>query len=387
MKKLYIGLMSGTSMDAIDAALVDFSKPNPQLYATHKMPMPPQLKSELNQLCAANTPTLMDFAELDVRMAQVFTESVQALLAKTPYSRNDILAIGSHGQTIFHAPERHYPFTLQIGDPNIIAEKTGITTIADFRRRDIAAGGQGAPLTPAFHNMIFRSQTEDRLILNLGGIANITYLPADPTQTVLGFDTGPANLLLDHWAAQHLGTHFDDQGQWAASQPFDPTLLTQLLTSDYFHTPPPKSTGREQFNLEWLNKQLNPQIHTSNPASIQATLCELTAKSVALALQWLPHPFQGSIFVCGGGVYNTYLMQRLYAHCQPHAVASCDRLGVPAEWVEAMAFAWLAKQTLEGKSGNLPDVTGAKQATILGGVYLKPGTCFAFDPETGRFLS
>lgn len=382
MKKLYIGLMSGTSMDAIDAALVDFSNPSPQLCATHKMPIPMQLKTELTHLCAANTSTVINFAELDTRMGQLFTQSVQALLAKTSYSSDEILAIGSHGQTIFHAPQRDYPFTLQIGDPNIIAEGTGITTVADFRRRDMAAGGQGAPLTPAFHNMVFRSQEEDRLILNLGGIANITYLPANPAQLVLGFDTGPANMLLDHWAEQHLGTRFDDQGQWAASQPFDPALLEQFLAEDYFQTPPPKSTGREQFNLEWLNKQLNTQPHTSHPASIQATLCELTAKSVALALQWLPRPFQGSIFVCGGGVYNTHLMQRLSAHCQPHAVISCDQLGVPAEWIEAVAFAWLAKQTLEGKPGNLPDVTGAKQATVLGGIYPKPGAGFTFYSDT-----
>ncbi|WP_218814817.1 anhydro-N-acetylmuramic acid kinase [Rickettsiella endosymbiont of Dermanyssus gallinae] len=370
MKKLYIGLMSGTSMDAVDAALVDFSDATPQLVATHKAHLSPELRGELNQLCASDSPKITQLAELDVKMAHAFADAAKALLVKTSFSEKDVLAIGSHGQTVFHYPQSPYPFSMQIGDPNTIAEKTGITTIADFRRRDIAAGGQGAPLTPAFHNFMFRSEKEDRIVLNLGGIANITYLPANAKSPIVGFDTGPANLLLDKWIYEHQRQWFDEDGNWAASTSFDDKLLQQFLSDPYFHLAPPKSTGHDYFNLNWLKSQLTQGKKSLSPATVQATLCELTAASIGMAIQQL-NSEQGSILLCGGGSNNSYLKKRLESHCPKHQLYPCDDLQFPAEWIEAMAFAWFAKQTLEGKTSNLPEVTGARNPTVLGGIYLK----------------
>ncbi|MDQ8039156.1 MAG: anhydro-N-acetylmuramic acid kinase [Rickettsiella sp.] len=370
-KKLYIGLMSGTSMDAIDAALVDFSNPAPQLLATHKFALPDKLRNDLNGLCETDSLKITQLAELDGRIAHAFADTVTELLEKNPtYSKNDILAIGSHGQTLFHYPQHCYPFTLQIGDPNIIAEKTAITTIADFRRRDMAAGGQGAPLSPAFHNFIFRNGKEDRIVLNLGGIANITYLPADAKASVIGFDTGPANILIDKWAQKHLKQWFDEEGKWAASAFFDETLLKQFLSDPYFQLKPPKSTGHNYFNLAWLEKHLTLFNRKLTPAVIQATLCELTARSVALAIKQFTNR-NGTIILCGGGNKNTFLKKRLAENCQPHRIQLSDELKIPSEWMEAMAFAWFAKQTLEGQTSNLPAVTGARNPTVLGGIYLK----------------
>lgn len=370
MKKLYIGLMSGTSMDAVDAALVDFSHYPPQLISTHKADLSPKLRTELNQLCATDSLKITQLVELDIKIAHVFADTVKKLLEKTSFSEKDILAIGSHGQTIFHYPQPPYPFSMQIGDPNIIAEKTGITTIADFRRRDIAAGGQGAPLTPAFHNFIFRSEKEDRIVLNLGGIANVTYLPANIQSPIVGFDTGPANLLLDKWTQKHHSQWFDENGNWAASGEVDSELLQQLLADPYFHLIPPKSTGQDYFNLSWLEKHLTTFSKKLSPTVIQTTLCELTATSVGLAIQQL-NSKQGNLVLCGGGCKNTYLKTRLKKQCKLHKICISDDLGIPAEWLEAISFAWMAKQTLEGQTSSLTSVTGAKNATVLGGIYLK----------------
>ncbi len=359
-------------MDAVDAALVDFAKPFPQLIATHKSELSEELRHDLTRLCETDSPKITQLYELDLKIAHQFVYAVKKLLAKTAFSKNDILAIGSHGQTVFHYPQHHYPFTVQIGDPNSIAEKTGITTIADFRRRDIAAGGQGAPLTPAFHNFIFRNEKENRIVLNLGGIANITYLPADISTAVTGFDTGPANILLDKWI-QKQSQHqqwFDEDGKWAASTAFDKGLLQQFLSDSYFHSSLPKSTGQDYFNLTWLETHLAEFNKKLTPATIQATLCELTATSIGLAIQQF-NSKSGTIVLCGGGSKNTYLKERLKHHCQTHQIVLSDELGIPSEWMEAMAFAWFAKQTLEGKTSNLPEVTAAKNPTILGGIYLK----------------
>lgn len=369
MKKLYIGLMSGTSMDAVDAALVDFSSHPPQLLSTHKSPLPDKLRHDLKQLYTADSIKIKKLAELDQKIALISVNAVKKLLKKTPFSTKEILAIGSHGQTVFHYPHlRPYPFTVQIGDPNIIAEKTNITTIADFRRRDITAGGQGAPLTPAFHNFLFRNEKEDHIVLNLGGIANITYLPANLTAPVLGFDTGPANCLLDQWIYQHLRHWFDHDGAWAASGTFDQALLQQFLTDAYFQLRFPKSTGPEYFNLHWLNAKLNSLDRSLSPEIVQATLCELIAVNVKQAIQQLGST-QGIILLCGGGSKNSYLKKRLVIHCTSHQLLLSDERKIPAEWLETMAFAWFAKRTLEGKTSNLPEVTGAKNATILGGIY------------------
>lgn len=371
MKKLYIGLMSGTSMDAVDAALVDFSTERPKLLATYKSALPNTLREDLTKLYSIDSINIVKFAELDQRIALISVDAVKKLLAKSKFSAKDILAIGSHGQTVFHYPHlSSYPFTMQIGDPSIIAEKTGITTIADFRRRDIAAGGQGAPLTPAFHNTIFRNKKEDTLVLNLGGIANITYLPADLKATVLGFDTGPANCLLDQWIHTHLNKWFDENGAWAASATFDEALLNQFLSDPYFQLKPPKSTGPEYFKLKWIQTHLATLNRHLSPAIVQATLCELVAVSVSKAIQAFKST-QGVILLCGGGSKNSYLRKRIQQHCHPHQVLLTDDRGISSDSLEAMAFAWIAKQTLEGKCSNLPEVTGAKKATILGGIYLK----------------
>lgn len=370
MKKLYIGLMSGTSMDAIDAALVDFSNDQPKLLATEKSPLSDVLREELTKLYTSNLINIVKFAELDQKIALISVKTIEKLLQKTKYSAKDILGIGSHGQTIFHyAHLSNHPFTIQIGDPNIIAEKTGITTIADFRRRDIAAGGQGAPLTPAFHNVLFRTKKEDTIILNLGGIANITYLPADLKASVLGFDTGPANCILDQWIRVHLKQWFDNEGTWAANATFDEALLNQFLSDPYFQLKPPKSTGPEYFNIKWISAHLAKLNRHISPASVQATLCELIAINVTMAINTFKTT-GAVILLCGGGSKNLYLRKRLEKHCHQSVLLTDDR-GVSSDWLEAMAFAWIAKQTLAGLASNLPEVTGAKNATVLGGIYLK----------------
>lgn len=373
MKKLYVGLMSGTSMDAMDAALVDFSTHQPKLLATYKSPFSHDLREDLSKLYSTDTINIVKFAELDQKIALVSVDTIKKLLAESKFSAQAISGIGSHGQTVFHYPHlSQYAFTIQMGDPNIIAEQTGITTVADFRRRDMAAGGQGAPLTPAFHNAIFRTEKEDTIVVNLGGIANITYLAADLKKPVLGFDPGPANGLLDQWIFHHLKHWFDEDGAWAASASFDPGLLQQFLSDPYFQLNPPKSTGPEYFNLKWINTQLAILNRPLSPASVQATLCEMVAISIAKAVQDFKST-QGVILLCGGGSKNTYLRKRIQHHCHLHQLLLTDDRGVPSDWVEAMAFAWMAKQTLEGKTSNVPEVTGAKNRTILGGIYLKSG--------------
>lgn len=378
MKELYIGLMSGTSMDAVDAALVDFNAAKPELIATHSQSIPAALKKALLDLCKPGHDEINRMGQLDIEVGLLFAETANQLLLKNSLSNSEIKAIGSHGQTIRHQPTGNHPFTLQIGDPNIIAEKTGITTLADFRRRDMAAGGQGAPLTPGFHNEIFRTASEDRIILNLGGIANITWLPANSNLPVIGFDTGPGNTLLDAWISKHLNKNHDEKGAWAASGKIDVKLLDAMLADDYFKLSHPKSTGREYFNLQWLEKILlgNHLQNTGDTKSngriaenIQATLCELTVLSIAITIDKLIKPCK--ILVCGGGIKNHYLIERLKINCPWSSIHSTDEYGVPPQWLEAMAWAWLAKQTLNKKPGNLPTVTGASKKVILGAVYFQ----------------
>jgi anhydro-N-acetylmuramic acid kinase len=368
MTELYIGLMSGTSMDAVDAVLVDFSDHAPHLMTTHSNPLPDNLRKELIALCTPSHDEINRCGAADVRVGKLFAETIKQLLAKANIAKKEIRAIGSHGQTIRHMPNGKYPFTLQIGDPNVIAQETGITTIADFRRRDIAAGGQGAPLAPAFHNYIFHNAQEERIVLNLGGIANITWLPKDIHLPVIGFDTGPANTLLDAWINKNLQKNFDENGEWAASGKVNLELLNLLLSDPYFQRPHPKSTGREYFNLVWLTNILEKYKKNILPQDIQTTLCELTAQSILQAITSLPLT-AGKILVCGGGIKNTYLIQRLKHHANNFTIHSTEEFGVPPQWMEAMAFAWLAKQTLEKKAGNLPSVTGARELVVLGGIY------------------
>lgn len=362
----YIGLMSGTSLDGIDAAIVDFSQTKPQLVATYFEPYEKHFRQQLLALTMPGTNEIERLGRMDRVLGERFAHAAIKLVAKSGLPKSAIRAIGSHGQAIRHRPTELHPFTLQIGDPNTIAAMTGIPTVADFRRADIAQGGQGAPLAPGFHQLIFSDPNAVRVVLNLGGIANITIL--DPHAPVTGFDTGPANRLLDDWIHTCLGKQHDEQGSFARSGVVNTDLLEHLLREPYFSLSPPKSTGRELFDLVWLQHKLQGFTQTLSPQDIQATLAELTARSVALAVTQTA-PAATQLIVCGGGVHNQYLMERLQAILKPISVISSAAAGFDPDWIEAAAFAWLAKQRLENKPGNLPSVTGARRPAILGGVW------------------
>ncbi len=360
----YIGLMSGTSLDGIDAVLVDFAGDPPRLIEAHTHPLPDTLRQQLGALCQPGDNEIERMGRADIALGELFADAVQQLLRQTSIPATEIHAIGSHGQTIRHRPDAG--FTLQIGDANRIARRTGITTVADFRRRDMAAGGQGAPLVPAFHAALFRSPDITRVVLNLGGMANITLLPAHPERPVSGYDTGPGNVLMDTWAQQYLGRPLDEHGAWAATGCVNEALLTRSLSDAYFRQAPPKSTGREYFNADWLTARLDESEHSLSPVDIQATLCELTAVSVAEAVR---HTDAAELLVCGGGTHNTYLLSRLKARLDSMDVIPSTERGLAADWVEAVAFAWLARETLAARPGNLPAVTGASEAVVLGAIY------------------
>lgn len=368
---LYIGLMSGTSVDGVDAALVAIDNAGvPRLLATHQHAFPNDARADIQALMQPGENEIDRKGELDMRLGELFADATRELLRASGRQAREIRAIGSHGQTIRHRPRAGQPFTCQIGNPSVIAERTGITTVAEFRRADMAAGGQGAPLAPAFHNAVLRSPADDRVVVNIGGIANITVLPADSNQSVIGFDTGPASTLMDAWTQQHLNKRMDEGGRWAAGGNVVKALLDALLDDPYFKLAPPKSTGFEYFNAAWLNTKLGEHGASITAQDVQATLCELTAVSIAQAITGHA-PDTRQVLACGGGVHNTHLMQRLRALLPACQVDSTAVYGVDPDWVEAMAFAWLAKQTLEGKPGNLPSVTGAKRAVVLGMICSK----------------
>lgn len=364
---LYIGLMSGTSVDAIDAVLCDIkdSATNPiQLIHSKSIPFPNVIQQQIHSLSHgeyAHDP-IEEMALLDRELGELFAEAVDDLLKDSGHTKDAITAIGSHGQTIRHRPDAYHPFTIQIGNPHTIAARTGITTVADFRTRDMVYGGQGAPLVPAFHQAIFHDPEQDRIVVNLGGIANITYLPAHGE--VLGYDTGPANTLMDQWITFHQNESFDRDGKWAQQGKVIPKLLNALLSDSYFSQAFPKSTGREHFNLNWL-KQFS--VDALAPEDVQATLLELTTTTVSQAIQ--QHTANGTIILCGGGAYNSALKQSLQQSLNGFEVESSQKFGVAPDWVEALAFAWLADRCLKNLSGNLPAVTGARSATILGAIY------------------
>lgn len=368
MSELYIGLMSGTSADGIDVALVDFSQSPPAVLATHYAPYESELRQKILSLCKLGENEIQRLGELDVLLGTAFAGAVNLLLKKHNIPAAKIMGIGSHGQTIRHMPNQPARFTLQIGDPNIIAAETGITTIADFRRKDVALGGQGAPLVPAFHQFALSSSLIDRTIVNIGGIANITLLPHQQPEIVSGYDTGPGNVLLDAWISLHHQQTHDRHGSWGAEGKVDAELLDSLLADNYFHLAPPKSTGREYFHLDWLQSKLNTLNKKITPVDVQTTLVELTARSILDAIRLSFST--GEILICGGGVQNTFLMSRLTELANPaFMVSSTQKYGLDPDWIEAIAFAWLARQTLNRQPGNMPRVTGAKQAALLGGVY------------------
>ncbi|WP_341938071.1 anhydro-N-acetylmuramic acid kinase [Marinimicrobium sp. C2-29] len=367
--ELYIGLMSGTSADAIDAVLVDFSEQPLAVLASHSLPLDRTTRAAIKNLTQPGTNEIDRLGMLDHRLGNLFARAVNELLQEAQVEPSAVAAIGSHGQTLRHRPPGvlEYPFSLQVGDPNIIAQQTGITTVADFRRRDLAAGGQGAPLVPAFHQAIFRSTERDRAIVNVGGIANVTWLPTEGE--TIGFDTGPGNGLMDAWINQIQGKPYDDQGQWAASGEVNAALLARLLAHSYFRQPPPKSTGPEDFHYQWLTDQIAQLDEEVAPEDVQATLLILTAQTIAASVEALQGETGAEIYLCGGGAYNQRLREALTALLPNNPVEDTGALGLAPEWIEATAFAWLARQTQHGLPGNLPSVTGASEALVLGAIY------------------
>lgn len=370
MAELYLGLMSGTSADGIDAVLAEFDATRfTGIRATLHLDYEAAFRQRLIAISLDQPAlTLRDVAVLDRGIAEHFAEAANRLLQSASLPPASVRAIGSHGQTVFH--DGPAGLTMQLGDPNFIAAATGIATVADFRRRDLALGGQGAPLVPAFHHALFADAAERRCVLNIGGIANVTLLPDAETASVRGFDTGPGNGLLDEWMLEAAGLPYDDDGRFAASGRVQAALVDALLADPYFALPAPKSTGRDYFRLDWLRRRY-PDHARLAPADVQASLCEVTAASIAGAIaQGLPDAAR--VMVCGGGARNGFLMQRLQA-LLPHArVAATDEAGLAAEWVEAAAFAWLAMRTVQGLPGNLPGVTGARSAAVLGAVHAGP---------------
>ncbi|QDQ73912.1 anhydro-N-acetylmuramic acid kinase [Pseudoluteimonas lycopersici] len=373
MSSLYLGLISGTSADGIDAALVRFDNDDPhshcELVRGRTCAWDEVLRARLVELGqGGDAKSLDEFGTLDVRVAEAFADAALSLLREADVAPSQVRALGSHGQTVRHRPhgaafDERFPFTLQIGDGNVIAERTGITTVADFRRRDVAAGGHGAPLLPALHAALLSSNDEDRAVLNLGGIANLTLLPAQGE--VRGFDTGPANALMDAWCERHTGNAFDANGDFAASGSVDDALLARLLDDAWFASPPPKSTGREQFHLVWVESKLKGY---EAPSDVQATLLELSAATVADALR-AAQPDTKRLLACGGGVHNPRLLARIAGRLPGVVVESTSAHGVDPDFVEAMGFAWLARQALLGRPGNLPSVSGARGARVLGAVH------------------
>ena len=360
-EELYVGLMSGTSLDGVDAVLADLASPAPRILASAHRPFDAALRAELLALNATGNGELERAALCANALSGIYAAAVADVLARACVAAARVRAIGCHGQTVRHRPDAGY--TLQLGNAALLAELCGAPVVADFRSRDVAAGGQGAPLVPAFHAAVFRAGGEDRAVLNLGGIANLTWLPA--RGGVAGFDCGPGNCLMDRWAELHLGTPVDRDGAWASGARADPELLARLLEEPFFGQAPPKSTGRDLFNEAWLRARLPGGAH---PQAVQATLLELTARTVADALA---RHCSGArrLIACGGGVRNLALMARLRALLAPLPVESSERHGIDPSLVEAAAFAWLARQALEKKPASLPSVTGARGARVLGALY------------------
>ncbi|MDG1164926.1 MAG: anhydro-N-acetylmuramic acid kinase [Porticoccaceae bacterium] len=367
MANFYIGLMSGTSIDSVDAVVASFEQGQFKLIGRLSYDIPDHLKQAIQNLCQPGIDTVQLYAETDQQLGELFAQASLAMMAELGISSDQILAIGSHGQTVRHsAPgQGGIAFTQQIGDPNTIAARTGCPVVADFRRKDMALGGHGAPLVPAFHQQLFSDSEQNRVIVNIGGIANITVLPANGP--CAGFDTGPGNLLVDSWCKKHLGKEYDNNGQWGAGGSCDTNLLKQLKSHSFFALPAPKSTGRETFHQQWLEQQLS-QLPPIDAQDIQATLIQFTAETIADEINNLGLMVH-ELYICGGGAFNTELMNRLGAAVTA-TVASTAALGLDPNWVEASAFAWLAKQRLEAGTGNIAAVTGAERETVLGGLYL-----------------
>lgn len=376
MSDLYIGLMSGTSLDGADGVLVDFSGPQLAVLASASRPFDAAFRAELLSLNTPSHNELHRAALAGNAIAASYAEVVDALLAQgrqQGISAKDIAAIGAHGQTVRHQPQRRADtpagtgYTLQLNNPALLAELTGIDVVADLRSRDVAAGGQGAPLVPAFHRCVFGQANATVAVLNLGGIANLTVLPGDPTEPLLGFDCGPGNALMDAWCLRHTGQAFDAAGAWAAGGQLLPDLLRHLRDDPYFSLRPPKSTGRDLFSQHWLEEKLQ-NFARAKPQDIQYTLTELTASACVDCVNSYARN-SAELIVCGGGAFNLHLLQRLQAGLPHLKVCTSDQHGLPPLEVEAAAFAWLARQTMQRLPGNLASVTGAAGPRILGAIY------------------
>lgn len=359
-----MGMMSGTSADGIDAAIFDFGVAPPQLKAQISLPYPEAIKQQILELSQPGDNEIDRLGTLDGQIGQLFANCANQLIAASAISKSSIRAIGSHGQTVRHRPLAEPRFSLQIGNPHLIAQETGITTIADFRRRDLAVGGQGAPLAPAFHQAVFYDDHERRCIVNIGGICNVSVLHKNP-ENVLGYDTGPGNVLLDGWIKQNLNRDYDNNGQWAASGAIHADLLRALMAHPYLQMPPPKSTGREDFHMDWLRATLI-EFKSVTANDVQATLCEFTALSMVKAIQ--NHSID-AVYTCGGGAHNTHLIKRIAYHLPNHKVSTTAALGLAPDWVETGLCAWLASRTLGHQPGNIPSVTGASRKVVLGAIY------------------
>ena len=357
-KKCYIGVMSGTSLDGVDVVLCPVGKRGIELAASLEYPFDSALKADVLRLIGSEC-TLEEVGKIDHRLGVLFAEAVTALIDRYDLDAERIEAIGLHGQTLWHAPSNETPFTMQLGDPNIVCARTGIKTVADFRRKDMAFGGQGAPFAPAFHRFVFGSLEGRTVVVNIGGMANITVLD----EPLIGYDTGPGNVLMDGWCSEKFGEPYDKDGAIAQRGEIDDAMLGAMLADSYFSQPAPKSTGRERFNPAWLKPFLRPDLRDD---AVLATLTELTARSVADEVKrYAPD----RVLLCGGGAHNVFLRGRIAAMLGDIEVVRTDEYGVPSEWMEAMAFAWLAFMRISGQPVGLASVTGASGNTILGGVY------------------
>lgn len=368
---LFIGLMTGTSVDAIDAALCRFDDTGITLINAINAPLTAALQSNIRSLFEPGNNEIELLGRLDITLAEAYANAVETLIQCSNVNRDQITAIGCHGQTLRHRPPRRdqeTAFTLQIGDPNTLATLTGVPVVADFRRKDLTLGGEGAPLAPGFHHYLARAEVKPLGVLNIGGIANLSVISASEPE-LIGFDTGPGNALLDYWVTKYRGEKHDDKGAWAAQGTVNPDLLAHFLHHPYFKMPPPKSTGKEEFSTRWL-EQVLADFNANNicDVDIQATLLELSAVSIAEQVRFYS-PLQ-SLYLCGGGIHNDFLIARLRAHLPQLDIKSTQTLGVHPDWIEACAFAWLAKKRVDHETGNIPAVTGAKRSAILGGLWL-----------------
>lgn len=360
----FIGLMSGTAGDGIDACLARFTGGRARAIATLTQPWPESLHREVMAAMAERELTMTAAFEIDARLAEAYAEAVDTLLARAGWPHERVRAIGCHGQTVLHRPDQPPALSVQLGDPHRLAAATGIDVVADFRRADIALGGQGAPLAPAFHAYAFGRHAHQQVVVNIGGMANVTVIAAGG-ERVTGFDTGPGNALLDAWIGRHHGLRYDADGAWASTGRVDSALLERLFADPYFQRTPPKSTGREHFHLAWLDATLAEMDSKVAPADVQATLAELTAVTIADAVA--RHATRApAVWICGGGARNPDLLARLRARQPRHDIAPTDERGIDADYVEALAFAWLAQRRLQRRASNRPEVTGASAPTVLG---------------------